>query len=149
MFSRRPGWAVAAAGSTLFIVACVGSDAATVTVAGDAGGVESGAPDAPLGTDSAVDAADATVIDASVPRCDPKKPFGAPVLVSGLSTSDDDASARLSADELTVFFARGVAGSGAPDIYAATRASRDAGWGAPELVRGVNTTRCRSVRSVS
>ena len=140
MFSRRLTWAVAPVSSLLFIAACVGDEAAAVTAAPDAGTVESGAPDAPPGADAAAaDAADAA--DASSPpRCNPKKPFGAPVLVSGLSTSADDASARLSADELTVFFARGPAGTGSPDIYAATRPSREAGWGAAELVRGVNTS---------
>ncbi len=79
-----------------------------------------GSPEASALPDAAADAA-----DASMPRRAPNKPFGAPALVSGLSTADDDSTARRSADELTVFFARGVAGAGVPDIYTSTRTSRD------------------------
>ena len=125
--------------TTLLLVgACVGDDP-SVTVIGDAGGGEAGAVDAAPGVDAVAVEDAAPPPDAAPPRCDPKKAFGAPVLVSGLSTSADESTARLTADELTVYFARGAAGTGLPDLYMATRPSSQAGWGAAVPVPGVNT----------
>lgn len=121
----------------LLVGACVGDEPSAPVETLPDGGVEAGSPEASALPDAAADAADTA--DAAMPRCDPNKPFGAPALVSGLSTADDDSTARLSADELTVFFARGVAGAGVPDIYTATRASRDAGWGVATMVSGVSS----------
>ncbi len=72
------------------------------------------------------------------PRCDPTSPFAAPVAVTELNTSLDDASARLSEDELTIMFARRQTG-GIWDLYQATRTARDAPFGAPELLATVNS----------
>jgi Tol biopolymer transport system component len=136
MLSRRLAWAMGPVLALLLIAACVGDDPAATPAEADAGSLEGGSAEAAVVADTSVgvDAA-----DASRARCDPGKPFGAPVLVSGLSTSADESTARLTADELTVFFARSVAGTGLPDIYVATRSSREAGWGAAAPVNGINT----------
>lgn len=76
--------------------------------------------------------------DVVLPRCDPDAAFQAPVPVAGLNTADDDASARLSPDELFVVFARRKPG-GPFDLYAASRASRDAAFDAPALLATVNS----------
>jgi hypothetical protein len=68
------------------------------------------------------DAADATIDAGS--RCDVTKPFGAPVLVQGVNTPDDDRPGWLSGDGLTLYFARAPAGSTAFDLYVATRTDR-------------------------
>ena len=129
----------------LLVGACVGDEPSAPVETLPDGGVEAGSPEASALPDAAADAADTA--DAAMPRCDPNKPFGAPALVSGLSTADDDSTARLSADELTVFFARGVAGAGVPDIYTATRASRDAGWGVATMVSGSSSWNFRQRRT--
>lgn len=104
-------------------------------------------PDAPVQQDGAGSDADVQIdaaIDAPPPRCDPSKPFGAAMPVAELTTtgtSSSDTSPWLTADELSVYFASNRAGGvGSFDIYLATRADRNAAWGAPALVAGVNTT---------
>lgn len=79
---------------------------------------------------------DATV-DAG-PRCMPTAAFGAPVPVAGLDTTFDDQGARLTADELTVVFARSRA-NGTSDLYMATRATIADGFGEPMLLGTVNS----------
>jgi hypothetical protein len=69
-------------------------------------------------------------------RCDPGKDFGEPVRIEGLNsleTSDQDV--RLTADELTLVYARGVPGSedSKLNLYLATRPSRDAAWSTPSM----------------
>jgi len=55
--------------------------------------------------------------------------------------SSNDSIARLNPDELTIFFASDRSGgSGSNDIYSATRTSRTASFGTPQLVAGVNTS---------
>ena len=44
------------------------------------------------------------VVTPAGPRCDRQKPFGAPVLAPGLASDEEDACARLSPDERTVWF---------------------------------------------
>jgi hypothetical protein len=57
------------------------------------------------------------------------------------STTDSDETPRLSADDLTLYFASSRAGRGNLDIYAVKRmAPGNTTWGAPQLVAGVNTT---------
>ena len=82
------------------------------------------------GPDAAIDAG---------PRCDPALPFGAPVLVGGINSDQDDAVARLSADELEVTFSR--LSGGVWDLWRATRASVDEPFGAPALLTTVNSIR--------
>jgi hypothetical protein len=94
-------------------------------------GSVSGAPDATIPDASP---------DATLPRCNPTAAFGTPVKVSELDTTDSDEGARLSPDELTVYFSSTRPGGvGGWDIYTATRASRTATWGTPSLLAGVNT----------
>jgi len=58
-------------------------------------------------------------------RCDRTKPFGAPRPVAGVSGATDTSNARLSADELTAFFMRTLAGTaGGNEIVVATRTER-------------------------
>lgn len=78
--------------------------------------------------------------DASIdagPRCDPMQPFGPPAVVGGLNTDQDDAAARLSADELEVTFSRRSGGGW--DLWRATRASVDEPFGTPALMTTVNS----------
>lgn len=78
--------------------------------------------------------------DVLQPRCDPAMPFAAPEPVGGLNSPNDDVSARLSADELTVAFSRRTAaGSGFYDMYSATRTARDLPFDPPTLLATVNS----------
>lgn len=98
-------------------------------------------PDAPLSDGAAADADIDAPIDAPAPRCDPTKPFGAPMLVTELNSIANDSTPWLAADELTVYFASSrTGGVGGFDIYVSTRADRTAAWGTPAIVAGVNTT---------
>src|SRR5262249_27513015 len=74
--------------------------------------------------------------------CDVSQPFGTPATVPGVNLdSSNDSIARLTPDELTIFFASDrPGGSGSNDIYTATRTSRTAAFGTPQLVAGVNTS---------
>jgi len=100
-------------------------------------GPETGAGDA---------ASDAPSADALSP-CNLSKPFNAPVLVTELETASEDYAARLTHDELTVFFARapsndaGVAGgAGNSDLFMATRASKSAAFDPPVALSTLNTS---------
>ena len=71
------------------------------------------------------------------PRCDPAKPFGAPVLVDGLASSAEDASLRLSPDENTAYFFS--ARSGVKLLYTATRPRVTAPFSNTAVLANVNT----------
>ncbi len=86
-------------------------------------GPDGGTPDAPL--------------DVPAARCDPSGAFGAPVLVGGINSDQDEASARLRDDELEVTFARLTGGKW--DLWRASRASIDDAFGAPVLLTTVNS----------
>lgn len=90
----------------------------------------------------AVDAAapgDAAPSDAPA-LCDPTARFGAPTLVAGLSGIGlAYVGPRLSADELTVYFASNLPSSDA-NIYTATRPSRNDPFGAPKLMDAQNSS---------
>lgn len=75
------------------------------------------------------------VTDGAGPRCDPSKPFAAAVPVANVNSPANDESARLSADELTLYFSsnRG-GGAGGADLYMATRTSRDADFSTPTRI---------------
>src|SRR5437899_40315 len=88
----------------------------------------------PPRADAGDDAADAEVAadagaDAASSRCDPSKPFGAPVQIAELATIDQDTVADLSPDELTIYIGsnHGVTGM---HLFYATRASPTAPFGA-------------------
>lgn len=100
--------------------------------------------DADVDADAIVDAgADAPAPDAGAdaqtgPPCDLTKPFGTPVAVSSLNTPGQEQFARLSADELVVYFSsdrdKDASASGAfggYDLYVATRTSRSEPFGMP------------------
>ncbi|MBL0212631.1 MAG: PD40 domain-containing protein [Myxococcales bacterium] len=76
-------------------------------------------------------------IDQPAARCDPSLPFGTPVLVEGINTAQDDASARLSEDELEITFAR--LSSGVWDLWRATRPATDVAFETPTLLTSVNS----------
>src|SRR5215475_4644918 len=84
--------------------------------------------------DSSADGPDAT----TQPRCSPTAAFGHPVALMSLNTANNEEQAKLSPDELTVYFSRDD-GSGNYDIYQATRASKTAAFGGVAPVPGVNT----------
>ena len=126
--------------------ACVGDEPQVQTQADAGGGTDAttGA-DAPADTATAqdtspppVDAADAG--DAAVARCDPKKPFATPVLVGALnSLGSNDYEARLSPDELVVYF--GSDRGGTDGLYQAARTSTSMPFGAPTplTIQGAGT----------
>ena len=76
-------------------------------------------------------------IDEPAARCDPNGAFGAPVLVTGINSDQDDASARLGEDELDITFAR-RAGT-VWDLWRASRISIDEPFTAPALLTSVNS----------
>lgn len=76
-------------------------------------------------------------------RCDPKKPFGAPVLVDGINTAGGpagEAGASLTPDELTIYFASNRLNPGTPDfdIYVATRASTSDAFDAGQKIAALD-----------
>jgi hypothetical protein len=78
--------------------------------------------------------------DAVLARCNPTAPFATVVPVTELNTDGPyDENARLSPDELTVYFSSGRDNTSL-DIYVADRATREEPFGAPRLLEGVNTT---------
>jgi len=88
----------------------------------DSGGGDTG-PDSPLGA-----------------ACDPMKDFTAPVLLSGISTADNEGSARFTEDELTIFFDSDRPGTtGLFDLWTATRPSIGAAFGTATQIAGVNS----------
>ncbi len=77
--------------------------------------------------------------DGAPTTCSLSTPFGTPVLVPGVNgTTGNDGTARLSPDELTIYFYSDRSGS--RDIFSATRASRSDPFGTPRAVPGVNTS---------
>ncbi len=68
--------------------------------------------------------------DAATPACGPDAAFGAPSIVTELSSAADEASARLLDDGLTVYVTRGTAGGADHAIYVATRATTADAFGA-------------------
>jgi len=103
----------------------------------DGGGVGKGdaGADAPRSEDGAPPPSDAGPV---LGRCDPTKPFGAPVPLTTLNLpGDDDRAARLTPDELTIYFASDRTGE--RRIYRATRATVDAPFGAPTMLDELTT----------
>lgn len=113
--------------------------------------------DAALLDGSALDAgtldgrpSDAALADAPPPPCDPSKPFGAPILVSGVNSTADEPEAAMSWDELTIYVASARAGGpGKTDLYSATRTTRTGAFGALSLVAVVNSSAADESASLS
>ena len=72
------------------------------------------------------------------PRCDPTAPFGAPVPLASLNTANDDVTARLTPDELTVVFSR-LNDDMTYDLYTSTRATLADPFATPEVMGSVNS----------
>jgi Tol biopolymer transport system component len=95
-------------------------------------------------TDAASDVVAADAGDAAAetgPLCDLTKPFGSPVPVAALDTPEDELFARLTHDELTVYFERypsADAGIGGSDLYVASRSSVSAAFGSPTLLSSLH-----------
>jgi Tol biopolymer transport system component len=95
---------------------------------------DAGAPtEAGSGDGGAPDAAP----EASGPGCDLSKPFAAPRPVGGVNTPTSENDARLSPDELTIFFARDAFGDFG--IYRATRVERTAVFSEPAPMTDLNS----------
>lgn len=71
--------------------------------------------------------------DASVPPCDLTKPFGAPVAITELNTTDEDILSDVSPDGLTLYLASNHAVTGV-HVFFATRPSTTAPFGARQLL---------------
>ena len=97
-------------------------------------GIDDGIP-----RDAGSDAAPDVVVEAgpdAAARCSPQKAFGTPVAVAPLDTGNDEALARLSRDELSLYFERA---SGSIDLYVATRASAAQPFDLPAAVASLDT----------
>lgn len=114
--------------------------ALTLTLAAGCGSVEyTHPPDA--GSDDDVDAEVAAADAEPGPACDVTRPWGTPAPLAGVNTNRIDMSARLSPDELTIYFQsdRDTPSGTTVDLYVATRASIDDGFGAPARLDTVST----------
>ena len=127
-------------GAYVAAAGCVGDEPGPATAANDAGqdastpsdaGGDGGGDD---GNDGSVDA------DATVLACDLTKEFGTPLLVPGVNTTAIEDSARLSQDELTIYWNSDRAEAGADyDLYFATRPSRTSSFGPASRMSNGNT----------
>lgn len=86
--------------------------------------------------------------DATSARCDVAKAFGPPVPVAGVNTNLNDAWGWLSADHLTIYFARDGGGTAA-NLYSAIRPQPSGPFTDVTLLGGVNTTDYESRPSVT
>ncbi len=101
--------------------------------------VLSGCRDAPSVADGSFDdsSSDATT------RCAPTAPFSAPAKIVELASDRRDTVPRLTADELTLVYARQASnfpGDFDYDLYIATRSSTAEAFGAPVPITQLNTT---------
>ncbi len=71
-------------------------------------------------------------------RSSPTEPFGMPINVTELNTTDVETTAKVTPDGLKIFFATNRAG-GLTDIFTATRATRSVPWGTPGKVAEIST----------
>jgi len=74
----------------------------------------------------------------AAPPCNLNAPFSPPVALSALNTPAIEGQARLSPDELTVYFERVVVDAGY-DLFTATRASSAVGFGSASPMAELNT----------
>lgn len=91
---------------------------------------------------SATDDTDATATDAGVAAdarrtCDPRGEFSGPTLVPAINDGLSTYGARLTADELTIYFSsERTGGLGRVDIWTAKRPSTGVAFGTPTIVGG-------------
>ena len=120
--------------SGVVVWACTGEDPIVSTAAfpADAGfdsrPADALAPEAGAVVDGGVDAA---------PACNLLSPFTDIAPLAGVNTPDGEDGARMSTDELTLYFARIVTGSKF-DLYVATRADRSSAFGNVTPMGGAN-----------
>lgn len=109
--------------------ACVGEDAGPTSSASSPDADATAATDVTSGDASATDTgASSSGGDATTTaRCDPAKDFGPAIVVPELSTGAQNIAARLTQNELTVFFGRSLDDS-PRDLYTATRLDIDAAF---------------------
>jgi hypothetical protein len=74
-------------------------------------------------------------------RASVNDPWGARELITELSSGGNTNNPKVAGDGLTLYFASGTyAGRiGGADIFVSTRPDRNAAWGVPQLVPGINT----------
>jgi hypothetical protein len=89
------------------------------------------------GIDDASPASDAG--DAATKPCRFDAPFGEPNVLAGVSTANDEGMARLSPDELSIYFDRYVAGGGGPKVHMATRPNRATPFGNAVVVTAIDS----------
>jgi hypothetical protein len=125
-----------------------GAADAAVDVSADATGVvdaNGGGTDSSSGSDTgASDAGSDATVDASfdaTPLCDLGKDFATPVMLTSVSTSEQEGSPRLSEDELTMTFdgVRLDGGSSDFDIFITTRKTITDTFAPATRIPGVNT----------
>jgi hypothetical protein len=137
--------ASAAFGGTIAVLGC-GDGADAASASNPDGGAKGGGDASPDSAPSAPDAAPDAAPSAS---CNSSAPFGAPTLVPAVNAAGyGDAYARLSSDELTIYFAStrptGTsypdAGAGVPGfhIFFATRANTTDPFGVPQPLASAN-----------
>jgi hypothetical protein len=97
-------------------------------------------PDASAGDETA---------ERGAPKCSWQDPFGKPVALANLNGAHHDNSARPTADELTLHYARIVSSGGAMRIHRATRASSSVPFGNPVQVSELGSTVHRSAPTVT
>jgi hypothetical protein len=139
---RATAWVGVLALQMGMFCACVGDSSTTPSDAGGDGGADATLSDAPADTgDATLD-----VVSEAGPACDLSKPFGAPVPITELNTAADDSSARLTHDELTVYFQRQASldagvegGAGSNDLFTASRPSLTKPFGLPSPLTSLNT----------
>ena len=114
--------------------ACTGDDpivAPPTPPPADGGGIEASPADARPDTatvDAGVDAA---------PECNPLAPFTDIAPLSGVNTPDGEDGARMSPDELTLYFGR-IGGGTKFELYIATRPDRSSAFGNVTPIVGAN-----------
>jgi Tol biopolymer transport system component len=140
--------------TTLGITAAFAAALVCCSLATDFNGLEGPSSPAEGGSNSMTDAsmADATTRDGqagdgpavdaggdatSRTTCDPTAPFNAPVPLTEANTSSDDTGARLTPDELTLYFASGRGGDF--DLYRMKRASTSVKFSGVAPITELNT----------
>jgi hypothetical protein len=84
---------------------------------------------------------DGSVVDApadvTAPACDPTKPFKQPIVLSAVSTAQEDSAASLSADELTMYLSSRPPNQQS-QIFISTRSDLQSAFTSPVLLGQVN-----------
>lgn len=120
-----------------YVVACVGDGPDGVSTT-HGGREDAAVADSAAQSDAGADGPSTDAGDATVPSCDLSKPFSDIAKVPNVNGSANDWSARLTADELTMFLGNDEGVVGGNDLFVATRASRQSIFGAPTPIPGVN-----------